>query len=440
LKFQDRNILQLVAVSIAPSAFTLRFIAATICAAILTCFVAVPSHADKRVALIIGNGGYKYAPHLPNPAHDAEDVAAALNRMGFQTILEIDLNQAGMQDAAIRFAREARAADVALFYYSGHALQYDGVNYLLPVDARLQDEADLRRIVRVDEILSDLQRAKNLRILVLDSCRENPFAEDLKRSAGLTRSAIVGRGLARMQSPEGTIISYSTQAGQTAEDGTGHNSPYTSSFLRHIEDKDDIATVFRRISANVYEATKGTQIPELSLSFFGELYLNGKLQMAVQPPAESLFWDSIKESHRSADFNAYLQKFPNGLFAELARAHLARMAFDGVWSVKMVCTQASDGAKGYTLNCPVRVTEGVLEGWSGVANAYGSHRLHGQIDPDGTAYLEVSGLTGPSEYNVGRVKSGTPFLYHVRAKFVRGRGAGSRIESRPCDLTFTKED
>src|SRR5579863_8864127 len=119
--------------------------------------------ADKRVALIVGNGAYAHAPHLPNPAHDAEDVAGALKRVGFDIIVETDLDQAGMQNAAIRFARAARTADVALFYYSGHALQYAGVNYLVPIDAELHDEADLRRMARVDDILADLQQARNLR-------------------------------------------------------------------------------------------------------------------------------------------------------------------------------------------------------------------------------------------------------------------------------------
>jgi uncharacterized caspase-like protein len=242
-------------------------------------------HAEKRIALVIGNGAYIHVPHLPNPSHDAEDVAAALKRTGFETIVGKDIDQTGMQDAAIKFARLARTADVAVFYYSGHAMQYAGVNYLLPVDAQLHDEADLRRMARVDEILDDLQRAKNLRILVLDSCRDNPLADELKSSIGQARSAGIGRGLARMQSPDGTIISYSTQSGRTANDGDGRNSPYTSAFLKHIEDKDDIATVFHRISSNVYESTKGTQVPELSLSYFGEFYLNGKLQTSVAPAA-----------------------------------------------------------------------------------------------------------------------------------------------------------
>jgi hypothetical protein len=288
--------------------------------------------ADNRVALVIGNGAYVHVPHLPNPAHDAEDVAAVLRRTGFQTILAVDLDQAGMQDAAIRFARVARSADVAVFYYSGHAMQYAGVNYLVPIDAELHDEADLRRMARVDEILGDLQQAKNLRILVLDSCRDNPLADELKRSIGKTRSASIGRGLARMESPDGTIISYSTQAGRTAEDGDGHNSPYTSAFLRHIEDKEDIATVFHRISANVYESTRGTQVPELSLSFFGEFYLNGKLQISVMPQmppapvdpcaAAESHWKSAEAINTPAAFEDHLARFPNCAFTGLARARI----------------------------------------------------------------------------------------------------------------------
>jgi uncharacterized caspase-like protein len=165
-----------------------------------------PAIADNCVVLVIGNGAYAQAPHLPNPSHDARDAAAALKRTGFQTIVGIDLDQAGMQDAAIRFARAARTADVAMFYYSGHALQFAGVNYMIPVDAQLRDEADLRRMIRVDEVVADLQQAKNLRILVLDSCRNNPLADELERTIGITRGASIGRGLARIDSPEGIII------------------------------------------------------------------------------------------------------------------------------------------------------------------------------------------------------------------------------------------
>jgi hypothetical protein len=246
---------------------------------------ASPAAADKRVALVIGNGAYRNATHLPNPPNDARDVAAALGRIGFDTILGLDLDKAGMDEHAIRFARAARDADVALFYYSGHALQFAGVNYLVPVDAKLADEADLRRMTRVDDIVADLQQARNLRILVLDACRDNPLAEALKRSVGLTRAAIVQQGLAKIDSPQGMIVAYATQAGRTAEDGTGRNSPYTTAFLKHIGSPDEIGMVFRRIGTEVYEATAHAQLPELSLSLIGELYLRGRPAIATTTPS-----------------------------------------------------------------------------------------------------------------------------------------------------------
>ena len=171
------------------------------------------SFAETRVALVIGNGAYQHAPRLPNPLNDATDVAAALKRAGFDTILATDLNKDGMDEATIKFARAARSADVAMFYYSGHAMQFGGVNYLAPVDANLHDEADLRRMMRVDDVVADLSQAKNLRILVLDSCRDNPLAEELKRSIGASRALSLQRGLAKIESPEGMIVAYATQAG-----------------------------------------------------------------------------------------------------------------------------------------------------------------------------------------------------------------------------------
>jgi uncharacterized caspase-like protein len=309
-----------------------RLLCGFLVAACAICAGADLSFADTRVALVIGNGAYAHAPHLLNPSHDAEDVGAALRREGFQTIVGIDLDQAGMQDAAIRFARAARTADVAVFYYSGHAMQYGGVNYLVPIDAELHDEADLRRMARVDDILSDLQQAKNLRILVLDSCRDNPLADELSRSIGRTRSASIGRGLAKMESPNGTIISYATQSGATALDGDGHHSPYTSAFLKHIEDKDEVSTVFHRISSTVYESTGGEQTPELSLSFFGEFYLNGKLQVSATPGAAPAAVDpcaAAGDHWRSAEaigtvdaYQDHLARFPDCAFASLAKARL----------------------------------------------------------------------------------------------------------------------
>jgi hypothetical protein len=201
----------------------------------------------------------------------------------------------------------------------------------MPVDAVLNDEADLRRATRVDDILEDLKQAKNLRILVLDSCRDNPLADQLKRSIGATRSASIQRGLAKIESPDGTIISYSTQSGRTAADGSGRNSPYTTAFLKHIEEKDEISTVFHHISADVHDGSGGSQTPELSLSFFGEFYLNGKLQITVTPgkpqPADpcsaaSDHWKSTEAIGTAAAFEDHLARFPTCAYAGLARARI----------------------------------------------------------------------------------------------------------------------
>lgn len=283
----------------------LRFAAAISLIALLFGF-AVPAYADNRVALVIGNGAYQNTPRLPNPSNDAADVAASLKRSGFETILATDLDKAAMDAAMIRFARASRTADVAIFYYSGHAMQFGGVNYLAPIDAKLTDEADLRRMVRVDEIVSDLQQAKNLRILVLDSCRDNPLADELKRSIGTTRALPLQRGLAKIDSPQGMIVAYATQSGRTAEDGDGRNSPYTAAFVKNIEAQAEIGTIFRRISADVYETTKHTQLPELSLSLIGEFYLRGKIDIVIKPQNPSS--EPPQDQHFRTTFNEDLEK------------------------------------------------------------------------------------------------------------------------------------
>jgi hypothetical protein len=293
-----------------------------------------PSFAETRIALVIGNGAYQNVPRLPNPANDAKAVASALRRAGFDTIVATDLDEHGMEDAAIHFSRAARTADIALFYYSGHALQYNGVNYLAPVDAVLSDESDLRRMTRVDEIVSDLEQAKSLRIMVLDSCRDNPLAEQLRRSVGTTRSVPLGRGLAKVDAPQGMIMAYATQAGHTAEDGDGSNSPYTRAFLKHIEEQNEIGTIFREVSEDVYETTRHSQLPELSLSIIGRFYLRGEaVAPAAGASASPVPSPPIKTTNSDFDaavgidtvagWEAFLKEHSVGFYADMARERKA---------------------------------------------------------------------------------------------------------------------
>ena len=311
--------------------------------------------AEVRVALVIGNGAYQHAPRLPNPPNDAADVAAALKRDGFDTILATDLDKTGMDEATIRFSRAARNADVALFYYSGHALQFGGANYLAPIDAQLTDEADLRRMTRVDDIVGDLQQARNLRILVLDSCRDNPLADELKRSIGTTRALSLQRGLAKIDTPQGMIVAYATQAGHTADDGADRNSPYTAAFLKNIEAPDEIGVVFRRISNDVYQSTGRAQLPELSLSLTGEFYLKGKVestakqdsatpQPRIDPAGQA--WIATQNTTSVSVLEDFIRQFGDTVYGSMARARLEELKRSQVATAPPVVAPAAPPAAG----------------------------------------------------------------------------------------------
>jgi hypothetical protein len=433
------------------------------------CLLSQPVRAETRVALVIGNGAYANEPHLPNPPHDAADVAAALKRSGFDVIVGVDLGQSGMEEATIKFARASRNADVAVFYYSGHAMQFNGVNYLMPVDATLVDEADLKRMTRVDEILDDLQQAKNLRILVLDSCRDNPLADSLKRSIGLTRGASIQRGLTKIEAPTGTIVSFSTQAGRTANDGDGRNSPYTAAFLKHIEEQNEIGDVFREISSDVYDSSQKTQLPELSLSIIGKFYLNGPVSVTVNAPPQpapadacasaEAHWKAADSIGTVAAFEDHIAKFPRCAFADLAKAKIDALkqktalltppaapapeagppaeAFDGSWSVTVACSNDRT-ARGYTFTFDARVKNGVLHGERRTSGTPGWFLIDGSIGSDGSATLNAQGLTDAPAYSENQIKAGTPYAYTIDAHFEGVHGAGKRIETRPCALAFAK--
>jgi uncharacterized caspase-like protein len=428
-----------------------------------------PAFADKRVALVIGNGAYAYKAGLINPPHDAADVAAALKRSDFEVISGTDMSQAEMQDAAIRFARAARNADVALFYYSGHAMQFNGVNYLMPVDAKLDDEADLKRFTRVDDIMNDLQQAKNLKILVLDSCRDNPLSDMLKRSIGQSRSALVRQGLSKIEAPLGTIVSFSTQAGQTAADGNGRNSPYTTAFLRHIEEPHEIGDIFRQIGSDVYDVSGKAQLPELSLSIVGKFYLNGPVSITITPPSSSspadpcasaeAHWKAAESIGTVAGYEDHLSRFPSCSFATFAKARIDGLkqktaratagdaataaangaaGFDGTWDVTVTC--ANQGSVlGYTRYLTATVADGVLRADDQSTGKSNWLTMQGEIAKDGKAKLNVRGLTGDAKFSVGKIKAGSEYRYTVDAQFDGTKGAGKRNELRACNLTFAKK-
>jgi hypothetical protein len=422
--------------------------------------LASQAFADQRVALVIGNSAYRNTQALRNPRNDAQDVAAALKRSGFETIVGIDLDKAAMDEAAIKFARAARNADVAIFYYSGHALQFAGTNYLVPIDVKLTDEADLRLMTKVDDIVADLQSAKSLRILVLDACRNNPMMEQMQRAAGRQKALSLQRGLAKIDSPEGMIIAYATQAGRTADDGRGRNSPYTEAFLKRIEEPEEIGTIFRRVAADVYASTGRAQIPELSLSLIGEFYLRGRLDITVhsQPPAPdpcaaaSDHWKSAEAIGTIAAFKDHVARFPNCPFVDLAKSKIAMLAalpapsstadirrFDGTWLGTEVCKPMKDGTKGFTSQFIAEIKEGVFHSQHGPVGQPGTETYDGQIGPAGTAVITRKAFTGDPAAAAGHPPPGSLGYHVVAAKFQESSGTGHRTVPRICDYVFTKQ-
>lgn len=231
-----------------------------------------PTLNGRRVALVVGQGAYQHVPQLRNPPNDARLMAQTLRAAGFVLIgggAQLDLDKAGFDRAIQTFGQQIQNADVAWFYYAGHGLQVSGVNWLVPVSANPTRAADLDfQMENAGLVLKQMQQAgTKLNIVLLDACRNNPF------HAGRGLRA-VGGGLAQMQAPQGTLISYATQPGSVAQDGGGGNSPYTTALARAIRTPSlDIFRLFNRVGLDVKQQTGGSQLPWVSNSpISGDFY------------------------------------------------------------------------------------------------------------------------------------------------------------------------
>jgi hypothetical protein len=272
--------------------------------------------AEQRVALVIGNGGYWSAPELRNSRNDADDISAQLKQLGFTVIDGRDLDRSSMQAALGRFAQRLKGADAGLVYYSGHGLQINGQNFLVPVDLKYDNGTFTPfELVKVDDVVDALGYTDGVRLLVLDACRDNPFANSLAQNKG-TRGAGATRGLAKIERSQGMLIAYSTQPNAVAADGTGRNSPFTAALVRELQVPGlEVATVFRRVAVNVNRETAGAQTPELSVSLLGDFYLN---------PQESDIsaWQKLGPSASADGLKTFISRFPTSVMVDAARARL----------------------------------------------------------------------------------------------------------------------
>lgn len=291
-----------------------------------------PAFAERRLALVIGNGDYAVGP-LDNPTNDAALMAETLRQSGFEVTHVENLGYRDLQRAVVGFGRDLRGAGddtVGMVYYAGHAVQADGENYLIPVDADIQDELDLQiSTLRISTLMSSLDKAGNrMNMVVLDACRNNPFK-------AMSRSG--SRGLAKIEAASGTLLAYSTAPGRVAADGTGRNSPYTAALVKAMRMPGlPVEQVFKRVRIEVMEKTAEQQVPWESSSLTGDFTFIAPAPVVAAPTpapapaapdnsAEIAYWTSIATGNDPALFQGYLAAYPNGLFANLAQQRIAAL-------------------------------------------------------------------------------------------------------------------
>lgn len=311
----------------------------TVLAAILS-LVAAPSLAQttERVALVIANSQYRLVPALRNPAADGRLMAQSLRQAGFSSVEMVEnLDKSAMEKVLRDFGSKADRASVAFIYYAGHGIEFGGRNYLIPVDAALVRDRDIEtEAIPLDSVVSVSEGAKRLRIIVLDACRNNPFAAKMTRSLA-TRS--VGRGLAAIEPTGESLIVYSAKAGATAADGDGANSPFAKSLAaRIVEPGREISLLFRRVRDDVLKETGGDQEPFTYGSLSGtEFYFVAgqplRPAQAAIPPAraapldlEEESWSICRSALTVAPCTAYVQRYAKGRFVALANDRLRDIA------------------------------------------------------------------------------------------------------------------
>ena len=305
---------------------------------------ATVAKADKRVAFVVGNGAYKNVAALPNPAIDAKSMAKVLRNVGFDVVEGTNLTRDTMTERLLEFGKKAQGADVAVFFYAGHGIAIGGTNYLLPVDADIKSEMDVKlgAAINIDLTLDQTMSDARVKLVFLDACRDNPFAAKIKSNSA-TRSVSVGSGLAEMKSGEGTLIAFATGPGQTALDGQGGgNSPFTRALIDNITQPGvEIQQAMTKVRAEVNEQTNKGQLPWGHTNLIGSVYLNPApaptaATAASAAPAlastsantdiELEFWRSIRDSNKPEELNAYLSSYPNGQFKSLALARIASLS------------------------------------------------------------------------------------------------------------------
>ena len=394
-------------------------------ACIVLMVLSVAAHAERRVALVIGNSTYKHAGELANPRNDANDMASALQAVDFDVIKGLDLDKRSLEQEVRKFSVALSGADVGVFFYAGHGLQVNGNNYLVPVDAELSTADALEfEMIRLDVVQRIMEGNAKTNILFLDACRNNPLARNLARALG-TRSAAIGRGLAPAESGVGTLISFSTQPGNVASDGAGRNSPFTGPLVKRIVRRGvDILTVLTDVRNDVLAVTNEKQVPWENHALRARFYFNGGPSSPEAPgvgPDRSELeraWEFIKETEDQSRLEEFIKRFGDTPYAPMARTRLEELKkrriatpepkhsedtgtqrFDGTWQMVRRGRNCAPGGENFIGQLIIR--DGVVSssigagGFKGSVSASGSLQLsHLAKGAPGTTLRYVGSLRG----------------------------------------------
>jgi uncharacterized caspase-like protein len=290
--------------------------------------------AEKRVALLIGNSAYQYVAPLNNPVNDASAMAATFRKANFDIVdTRSDLTVSAMRRALRDFIEKARDSDVAVIYYAGHGIEIDGTNYLIPVDAQLERDTDVfDEAFSLDRILVAVEPAKQLRLIILDACRDNPFSKTMKRTIG---SRSIGRGLAKVEpSSPNTMIAFAAKAGSTASDGDSKNSPFATALVNHIAKPGlDLRKAFGFVRDDVLKATANKQEPFVYGSLGGNVALVPAVEQTQGPAAASSASSEPRRDYELAAsigtvevWDSFIANYPTGFYTDVAKAQRNKVA------------------------------------------------------------------------------------------------------------------
>ena len=313
----------------------MRRLAAFLAIAWACCLANQPALAGKRVALVIGNSSYQSVAALANPVNDAAAVAEMLKSAAFDVVVSRrDLKSLDMRRALREFTDQARGADIAVIYFAGHGLEVDGSNYVVPVDAVLERDGDVDdEAVSLNRILIAAEAASKLRLIMLDACRDNPFAKRMKRTLA---SRAISRGLVGVEANRpNTFIAFAAKEGSTAADGAGEHSPFTTALLKHLTRPGlDIRKAFGYVRDDVMGATGNQQEPYTTNSLGGnDVALVAAPETPPPPPAPVHSNADIRRDYELAErvgtmevWNSFIEAHPSGFYTDLAKAQRNKLS------------------------------------------------------------------------------------------------------------------